>query len=198
MHRKEVEDAARLMIDKIMLDEKVYRLVVQMKEFDDILFAHSHNVAFIVAQICYRLDYPKKARYNLVTAALLHDVGKMKISKTILDKKGPLSEIEFKAVQNHVQLGEEILEEAGFSKTIIKYMSMHHERIDGQGYPRGLKEGQISKSGQILAAVDMYDALTANRPYHDALSIDKAMEILVANQTIKQKYIEYIAGCEAI
>lgn len=198
MNRKDIEDSARLMIDKIMMDEKVYRLVVQMKEYDDVLFTHSHNVAFIVAQICYSLSYSKKARYELVTAALLHDVGKMKISRAILNKQGPLTEAEYQTIKNHVKLGEEILEEAGFNKNIIKSMSMHHEKIDGSGYPRGLKNSEITKNGQILAAVDMYDAITAKRPYHEAVSLEKAMNILNESKTIKPKYIEYITRCEAI
>jgi len=109
---------------------------------------------------------------------MLHDIGKLGISDTILLKPGKLTPEEYEAVKKHPVIGADIVSVAGFLKDIVPFILGHHERYDGTGYPRGLKGEEIPLGARILAVVDVYEALTADRPYHKAISKEEAIKIL--------------------
>lgn len=114
---------------------------------------------------------------NLNFAAAFHDIGKIKIPDEILHKEDRLSDKEFEIIKKHPIYSYEILKEA-LGEEIAKIASMHHERLDGSGYPYGLKGDQIPIESQIIAVADIFDALTTKRSYRDAFSFEKAIEIL--------------------
>lgn len=198
MQRKDVQDKARLLVDKILAKPKIQKLATQIIEYDMELYKHSLNVAFITAQICYNEGFDRDKRYALTTAALLHDIGKIKLPKHILNKTTTLTPEEFSLIRHHVEYGTQILTEAGIDKRIINYVAMHHECTNGAGYPLGLSGKEMTSGGKILSAVDKYDALTAQRVYGNVYNTMEAINIIGGEGSAESKYLQYIVDCEAI
>jgi putative two-component system response regulator len=131
------------------------------------------------------------SKWNLETAALsarLHDVGKITISDSILNKTSGLTEEEYKEMKSHTWKGEEIIEliikqtgEQEFLSNAKKFAGYHHEHWDGAGYPYGLHETDIPLQGRIMTIVDVYDALVSTRPYKKAYSDDEAIDMIMAD-----------------
>ncbi|HAJ57008.1 MAG TPA: hypothetical protein DCL35_04485 [Candidatus Omnitrophica bacterium] len=115
---------------------------------------------------------------NVRRAAMLHDIGKIGITDAILLKPGRLTPEEYEAVKKHPVIGADIISVAGFLKDIVPLILCHHERWDGTGYPRGLRGDEIPLGARILAVVDVYEAVTSDRPYHKAISRQDAVKIL--------------------
>lgn len=195
MEKERISDKARLLIDSILLEPKVNALALKIWAYDESLYKHSINVAYISAQICYMNKYTSKQTKEIVTAALLHDVGKIKIPKSILFKKEHLTPEEFSVIKNHIVYGVAILKENGFNNSIIEYMKTHHENINGTGYPEGVTS--MTPGGKIIAAVDKYDALTAKRCYGICFDRKSAMQTIINEKSTEMKYIRYISLCEA-
>ncbi len=139
---------------------------------------HSKNVAKIAEVLGKRLKLKRKKLAELVNGAKLHDIGKMGISTSILRKKGPLNEIEWEVMFSHPERGKNLLEQFKYLGEYVPYAYMHHEREDGSGYPRGLKGEEIPFEVRILAVADVFEALTADRPYRDAYTFAEAAEMM--------------------
>jgi len=118
---------------------------------------------------------------DIERASLLHDVGKIGVSDAILNKPGPLSSEEWQQMRRHPAIGYEMLREVKFLSTAAEIVYTHHERYDGKGYPTGLKAEDIPLGARIFAVADAFDAMTSNRPYRRALSVDKACEEITTN-----------------
>jgi diguanylate cyclase (GGDEF)-like protein/putative nucleotidyltransferase with HDIG domain len=114
----------------------------------------------------------------VTTGALVHDIGKLGIPDHILGKPGKLTADEYKRMQSHVTIGAEILSPVPFPFPVVEVVLTHHERWDGLGYPKGLRGEEIPLGGRIIALVDVFDALTSNRPYRRALSHEEALQTL--------------------
>lgn len=141
---------------------------------------HSGRVAQYAAMMADRLDYPADKRRWLVRGALLHDIGKLGVSNTILDKPGKLDEAEWVVMRGHAVHTQEILSRIAAFEDMAPISAAHHERLDGRGYPQGLDERAISLETRIISVCDFYDALTADRPYRKAMSSRKALSIMAA------------------
>ncbi len=141
-------------------------------------YQHSTNVARYARKISRELDVPVGDAATLNRAALLHDVGKLGVAARILNKPTSLTAAERVQMEQHPLYTWEILERvsafAGFARTA----ALHHEKLDGSGYPWGVKGDDLDTSARILAVADMYEALTANRPYRAPLSRDDALAII--------------------
>lgn len=198
MNRKEIEDRARILVDKVMTDKKIGTLANKMRTYDKVLFNHCMNVAFIMAQICYLNKFPKSERFNLTAAALLHDVGKLNIPQNILQKDGNLEMEEFQIMKDHVSEGVSLLRKYEISEEIVKIIACHHERLDGSGYPHGYTRFEIPEASKLLAAVDAYDALTAVRPYGKVYTDRDALCIMEGEGLHELRHINFIKECPAI
>ena len=117
-------------------------------------------------------------RRDLARAALLHDIGKLGVSNMVLDKGGKLTEAEWVQMRRHTEFTYQILKRVNGFSQFADMASSHHERPDGKGYHRAIYGGQLSPSARLLAVADKYEALTASRPYRDALLPQRALEIL--------------------
>jgi HD-GYP domain-containing protein (c-di-GMP phosphodiesterase class II) len=117
-------------------------------------------------------------RRALRRAALLHDIGKLGVSNEILDKPGRLDDAETAAMREHPRHSEAILSQIGAFRGIARIGGAHHERLDGKGYPRGLKGDEIDQETRIVSVADVFDALTADRPYRGAMPATKALAIM--------------------
>ena len=141
-------------------------------------YEHCDRVYAIAIGIAEQLGFDGAALRDLGRAARLHDIGKLSISNRILDKTGPLTDAEFAKVREHPLLTERILERVPSLDRLATLASAHHERLDGHGYPRGLGADELTMPMRVLAVADVYEALTAERPYRPAYTWDRALDVM--------------------
>jgi HD-GYP domain-containing protein (c-di-GMP phosphodiesterase class II) len=139
---------------------------------------HSRRVAEFTEAIALRLGLPPERRRWLSRGALLHDIGKLGVSNGILDKPGRLDAAEWTAVRRHPQFSEEILGHISVFGDLAAIVGAHHERLDGQGYPKGLKGEAITLETRIITTADIFDAVTAARPYRAAVPVPGALAMM--------------------
>ncbi len=139
---------------------------------------HSERVAEIADGIGAVLHFGGDERRTLRRAGLLHDIGKLAISNRILDKPGKLTDEEFRAIRTHPVHTLRILERAPCFADLAELAANHHEKLDGSGYPRSLDAGDLDLPMRVLAVADVYEALTADRPYRAPLPIEEALAII--------------------
>ena len=139
---------------------------------------HIRRVQLYAAAVARELGMSSAEIQAVRTAALLHDIGKLAIPEHILSKPGPLTAEEFQKVQAHPQVGADIIAAVPFPYPVAPFIQHHHERWDGRGYPRGLEGEEIPLGARILFLVDYFDALTCNRPYHEALTFEAAAALI--------------------
>lgn len=153
----------------------------QIREKDQYLLEHSINVGLLMGVFARFLGFEGDELHQLVTGALLHDIGKIRVPLKVLNKPGKLTNEEWDEMRNHVSYGESVLEKSsGISDTVMSICAEHHEKLSGQGYPRGLKGAEISPAGRMAAVVDIYDAITADRVYHQGKTPFDTMKILMS------------------
>jgi HD-GYP domain-containing protein (c-di-GMP phosphodiesterase class II) len=139
---------------------------------------HSARVALYTDLIAEAMGLDMERRRWLKRGALLHDVGKLGVSNSVLDKAGKLDAEEWKAVQQHAALTEAILARIAAFSELARVAGAHHERLDGGGYPRGLKADEITMETRIITTADIFDAITAERPYRGAIPIPQTLEMM--------------------
>lgn len=137
---------------------------------------HQKRVAEISMAIARKLQWHEERVQALYMAAMVHDIGKMSVPSEILTKPSRLTSIEMQLVQGHVDSGYQILKDIPFPWPIADMVRQHHERLDGSGYPQGLKGDQISPEGRILAVADTIEAMSSHRPYRPGFGLDAAMK----------------------
>jgi HD-GYP domain-containing protein (c-di-GMP phosphodiesterase class II) len=142
---------------------------------------HSARVAFYTEMIAETLGLPAERRRWLKRGALLHDVGKLGVSNSVLDKPGKLDADEWAAVQAHAMYTETILSRITAFSELARVSAAHHERLDGKGYPRGLLADEILLETRIITTADIFDAITAERPYRGAIPIPRTLEMMAEN-----------------
>jgi len=128
--------------------------------------------------IATELGYNDEELRSLGLGAFLHDVGKLTIPKSIIQKPGPLNDNEITCIQKHCELGVRCLKSCHVSKGCLDIVMQHHERLDGSGYPKGLTKDEISRNAKIVMIADVVNAITSYRPYKKSQNMDTAIEIL--------------------
>jgi len=150
---------------------------------DEYTSGHCNRVTLIAKKIAIYMKFNEEQIKDLEFASLLHDIGKIGISSSILVSKNKLTEEEYNIIKKHPELGCSILENIEFLENARAIILQHHERIDGKGYPYGLKGFEISISAKILSVADAYDAMTSSRHYRKIpLKNDEAMKELNNNK----------------
>lgn len=165
----------------------IHNICDHLHEFDEIIhkvmekdmytYEHNNRLHGYSFQIGEKLNLNKSTMEKLTFAALFHDIGKINVPDYILQKPGSLSEDEFNYIRMHPTDGKEIVEGIDIN-SIGDIIEQHHERIDGSGYPLGLKNDEILWEAKIIAVADSYDAMTTDRPYRKAISPNIAMKEL--------------------
>jgi diguanylate cyclase (GGDEF)-like protein/putative nucleotidyltransferase with HDIG domain len=140
--------------------------------------SHIRRVQVYAAGLARSLGMNENEIQGVKTAALLHDIGKLAVPEHILSKPGPLTQEEFQKIRIHPQVGAEIISGVPFPYPVAPLILSHHERWDGKGYPAGHKADEIPLGARILSVVDYFDALVSERPYHKAMTLDSAMNLL--------------------
>ena len=152
--------------------------VSSMEAKDHYTEGHSRRVSALAVQIARQLRYPAAKIKQIEIAALLHDIGKIGIEETILQKPNRLNLEEQKRIQEHPLIGVETVRRVGISEEIVEMIRHHHERYEGGGYPDGFDHTKVSFEAYILGVADAFDAMTSDRPYRTAMSTHVAMTIL--------------------
>ncbi len=161
---------AHNMVDYVVNDSKAAENLLKMAVHEYDSYTHSVNVVAVGTLFGQKLGLGLKDLKGLCAGILLHDVGKTRISTAIINKKGKLTKEEFNIIKKHPEYGIEVLEKTGIEfKEELVITLQHHENDDGSGYPYGLKKDEIRPCGKIARIMDVYDALTANRSYRDAV-----------------------------
>ena len=142
---------------------------------DKYTYGHSERVGRYAVSLAEAMGLPGEEIKTIRMGAFLHDVGKIEINRSILMKRGPLSEKEFETIRQHPFWGAGIIKAVDSLQPLIPLIKFHHERYDGTGYPLGLKGSQIPLHARILAVADSFDAMTSNRPYSKRKTLDEAL-----------------------
>jgi cyclic di-GMP phosphodiesterase len=151
----------------------------QIRDKDQSLLEHSVNVSVLMSLFATYMGFEQETVQQLVTGALLHDIGKTSVPDNILNKTDKLTPAEQVELRRHVEYGQQALESTkGISEVVISICAQHHERIDGKGYPRGLDHSGINTYGRMASLVNIYDKLTAKRAGSPGLVPFKAMQRL--------------------
>ncbi len=149
-------------------------LAYALEAKDKYTSGHSQRVADISAAIARELGLSEESIDKIVLAGLVHDIGKIGVRESVLNKPGRLTDEEFQHVQKHPEAGEHILSPLAGDEEILTLIRNHHGHFDGTGYPNGLKGEQIPLGARILAVADAYEAMTSERPYRKAMSDESA------------------------
>lgn len=149
-----------------------------LSNYVDWLYTHSIDVAIISLIMAVELGYSDKELWNIGLGALLHDVGKLLVPKPIIQKPGPLTDMEMVYIRQHCELGMSSLEPYCLPTECTDIVLEHHERLDGSGYPKGLKGDQICRNARIVMIADVVDAITSGRPYKPPQEMNAAIRIL--------------------
>ncbi|MFH4857739.1 HD-GYP domain-containing protein [Vibrio diabolicus] len=177
----EVEAWADDVIESVFIDSDALQCVSALRKKDSYLLEHSVNVACLLVSFGKYLGLDKQTLKQLAIGGIIHDVGKIKVDDKILHKPAKLTPEEFEHMKLHqVFAGEIILHVKGLSDVSRDVCLMHHEKLDGNGYPRGLKGDEIPIHGRMSCIVDIYDALTADRCYKKGMSSAEAFKILLS------------------
>lgn len=184
LERKQTEDATRLNLTILRksLDETVKAVTTIGEKRDPYTAGHQRRVTELALAIAREMNLSPERIEGLNVAGMLHDVGKISVPSDILNKPGRLSEGEFMVIKSHPQISYDILKTIDFPWPVAQIAYQHHERIDGSGYPRGLKGKNILLEAKILSVADVVEAIASHRPYRPALGVDVALEEISKNK----------------
>ena len=176
---EEAQAVVAEMVDNITRDADASLWITNLKNRDEYNSLHCLNVCVLTLAYCRYLGYEREELERIGLGAVLHDVGKARVPREILNKPGRLTDEEFAVMKRHTLDGYEMLSSTGsLSDLTLRIVRSHHERVAGQGYPDGLAGQDILEPVLAVGIADAYDALTSDRPYKDGLSAEKALGIL--------------------
>ena len=175
IRRAEQEIAASAAQLALTLEGSVAALGATTELRDPYTAGHQRRVAELACAIALELGWDEARRVSLRIGALLHDIGKIILPAEILAKPGRLSETEMQLIRQHAAAGADVVGSIGFERNVAEMIRQHHERLDGSGYPAGLRDEEILPEARILAVADVVEAMISHRPYRPALPIEVAM-----------------------
>ena len=171
------ENMADNFMDSVVRNQNALACLSRIRQKDNYLMEHSVNVAVLMSILGKHLELERSYLHQCVTGALLHDIGKILIPDSVLHKPDKLTNDEYSIMKKHATYSQKILQRnARFSQVSINVAAQHHERMDGRGYPLGLKGDEISVEARMASVVDIYDAITADRVYHKGMTPSNALK----------------------
>ena len=197
----EAKESTDAIVDYIFRNQDALACMTRLRIKDEYLVEHSLNVSILMTLFAKHLAFDREIIENLALGAFLHDIGKVLVPPEILHKPGKLTPQEYEVMKSHVDLGLEVLKESpDLPELVIEIVQQHHERLDGKGYPKQLTEQQISQVGRMIAIVDSYDAMTAERVYKVGMHPIKAFKILMkdAPDSYDNALVEQFVNCLGI
>lgn len=164
------------------MEETIQAIAATIEMRDPYTAGHQRRVAALAQSIAEEMHLPVEDIHGIYLAATIHDIGKIHIPAEILSFPGKLGEIEYALIKVHVQAGYDILKNIEFPWPVAQMVYQHHEHLDGSGYPRGLKGGEIMLGARILCVADVVESMASFRPYRPGLGADKALEEIKTNR----------------
>jgi len=164
------------------LEDTVHAIATIVEMRDPYTSGHQVRVANLAAAIAKQMGLPDGQVHAIHLAGVVHDLGKIQVPSEILSKPGKLTDIEFSLIKTHPQAGYDILKGINFPWPIALMVLQHHERLDGSGYPQGLKGDQIILEARILSVADIVEAMSSHRPYRAGLGIEVALATISAQR----------------
>lgn len=159
----------------------IYRLADSIENRDPLTKGHLNRMSHYAFHFSKALNWPSSYLKTVLLGAFLHDIGKISVPRTVLNKSSHLSHAEWSMIKRHPLEGAHFIQRTHQMKNILPFILYHHEHWDGSGYPYGLEGNRIPVQGRFLAIADTYDALTNSRPYHKAADHQEAREVLSQN-----------------
>lgn len=197
----EAKESTDAIVDSIFRNQDALACMTRLRIKDEYLVEHSLNVSILMTLFAKHLAFDRELIEQLALGAFLHDIGKVLVPPEILHKPGKLTPQEYEVMKSHVDLGMEVLKESpDFPALVIEIVQQHHERLNGKGYPKQLTEQKISQVGRMIAIVDSYDAMTAERVYKAGMHPIKAFKILMkdAPNSYDNALVEQFVNCLGI
>ncbi|MFH1460464.1 MAG: HD domain-containing phosphohydrolase [Candidatus Omnitrophota bacterium] len=179
---RKIIEKQRLHADNVQLFDTIKILALALDARDHYTHGHSEQVTEYAVSIAQEMGLSVQEIDRIRDAGILHDIGKIGIPDAVLLKPGPLNDEEYALIKKHPSIGRKILEPVNCLADKVPLIYHHHEHFDGQGYPEGLKAESIPVGARILAIADAYQAMTSDRPYRKALSIEVAVDELIKNK----------------
>jgi HD-GYP domain-containing protein (c-di-GMP phosphodiesterase class II) len=167
-----------------MMEDSIHAMAALLEKRDAYTSCHQKRVARLASAIATEMDFSDDRIRGLNLASSIHDVGKVVIPFQILSKPGKLNIIEFDIVKEHPTVAHDILINMEFYWPVSQMVVQHHERLDGSGYPAGLKGDAILPESRVLAIADVMEAMSFDRPYRPALGINAALEEITTKRGI--------------
>jgi HD-GYP domain-containing protein (c-di-GMP phosphodiesterase class II) len=189
------------LVSSLNENRSALNLLATTKVHENYLYTHSLNVSIYACQLALENGLPLKNIEEIGLGAMLHDVGMLYLSQEIINKPGKLTNFEYEQIKAHSELGFDILRSFHEIPLTVSHCALqHHERIDGTGYPRGLKDKDIHNYAKILSVADVFDAITGHRSYRRGLLPHKGLEILYAGSGTQfdNKQVQLFRDCIAI
>lgn len=174
----------KLNLDKLRraMEGIVEAISVTVEMRDPYTAGHQKRVAELACAIARDMQLSEDEIYGLHMASVIHDLGKITVPAEILSKPGQLSGLEYELIKSHVQAGYDILKQIDFPWPLADIILQHHERMDGSGYPNGLKEEEILLPARILSVSDVFETIASHRPYRPSLGLQRAMDEIRENR----------------
>ena len=201
MENKNINYNSRMLINELLIEPEISKLMKKLKEKRYEVFLHSLNVAYLTCEVFFKCSKRLSSKYDeqyikdTVTGALLHDIGKIKISNRVLLKKGKLNELERNEINKHTLYGYEMVKDNPYFSDLTKEIILsHHEKIDGSGYPNKKKKKELKYGVRLVTVIDMFDALTEERAYREKNITCEALKILYDAPVDIDAFI-YLASC---
>jgi putative two-component system response regulator len=176
----------------------LFSLALAVESRDASTAGHCHRLSALASSLGRRLGLSPPEVLALRRAGMLHDIGKVSIPDSILLKSGPLTLDERRVMEQHPVIGERICQPLSSLRLALPIIRHHHERLDGSGYPDGLSGDEIPRTARILQVVDIYDALTSQRPYRGEMSPATALDLLAGEMAAHRLDPAAFAGLRAM
>ncbi|MDM8000625.1 MAG: PAS domain S-box protein [Dehalococcoidia bacterium] len=176
--RKQVARQLRQSLNRLerTMESTIQAISTTIEARDPYTAGHQRRVTQLACVIARDMDLPAAQTGGIRVAGLLHDIGKISVPTEILSKPGTLTDVEMSMIRTHPQVGHDILRSIEFQWPVAQIVLQHHERLDGSGYPSGLRGDEILLEARILGVADTVEAMSSHRPYRPAVGIDKALE----------------------
>lgn len=174
-YNRTLKDRGDLLLSQLLTIQALGNAIAKRDSATD---AHNYRVSYYALRLAEEVGLNPARMPGLIKGAFLHDVGKIGVPDSVLLKPGRLSQREYDIVQKHVSDGLEIIAGIPWLREAAPVISAHHEHYDGMGYPNGLKGENIPLEARIFSVVDVFDALTSKRPYKEALTVDRALQVM--------------------
>lgn len=193
-----VKESVKENVKQVLENEEAMLMMTMLKSANEDVAEHSLNVSILAIAFAQALKFSQSEVEDVGMSALLHDIGQMRVEKSIIQKEGKLNQNERMEVVKHTRHGFDILSaKHDLTPSCIDVALSHHERLSGQGYPRGLKGDQISKVVRLISIIDVFDSLTSHQSFRKGLSVMEAYKILMAgkgthfDENMVLKFIEW-------